>query len=310
MKNDISVIIPFLNEEDNIIDLCDTLENFVVEKSFSVEVIFVDDGSTDRSVDILSKYKFKSLSAKVIKLSRNYGSHAALRAGVSRASGDYCMFFSADLQEPVELISLLYERVIQGYDMVGVQKGEVRISLFENLFSKLSHVLIKKFAVNMFPVGGINNLMFNNKIKDQLNQNVELNSSIFLQILNMGFKSTMITCDYIERKKGKSKWTFNKKIKIFIDTFVSFSFVPIRLISIIGFLMAFFGFIFALIIAIIRIFNIYPLSIGWPTLICILMICFGVTNISLGVIAEYLWRTLDASRGRPLYIINEEKDLK
>jgi dolichol-phosphate mannosyltransferase len=193
--------------------------------------------------------------------------------------------------------------------MVGVQKGEVRVSFFEKMFSGLYSKLMQKYAVARFPIGGINNVMFNHKIREQLNNNIELNSSIFLQILNLGFRFTTIKCNYIERKKGKSKWTFSKKIKMFIDSFVSFSFTPIRFISVLGSIMAVIGFIFALIIVIIRITDLFPLSLGWPTLISILMIGFGITNISLGIIAEYLWRTLDASRGRPLYIIDEERDL-
>jgi len=310
MKSDISVIIPFLNEEENMVDLCNTLDKYAVDKPFSIEAIFVDDGSTDRSVEILCQYLFKSLHAKVICLSKNYGSHAAIRAGISRSSGEYCMFFSADLQEPVELIGLLYEKITQGYDMVGVQKGKVKVSLFERIPSIITYKLTKKFAVANFPEGGINNVLFNHKVREQLNNNIELNSSIFLQILTMGYKFTTITCDYIERKKGKSKWTFGKKIKMFIDSFVAFSFAPIRFISMLGIFMAILGFAFALMIVILRIFDLYPISIGWPTLISILMIGFGVTNISLGIIAEYLWRTLDAARGRPLFIIDEERELR
>jgi dolichol-phosphate mannosyltransferase len=310
MKSDISVIIPFLNEEENMAALCSTLDNYAVDKPFSIEAVFVDDGSTDRSVKILSQYSFKVIHAKIIRFSRNYGSHAALRAGVSRANGEYCMFFSADLQEPVELIGLLYERINQDYDMVGVQKGKVKVSFSEKITSKITYKLFRKFAVPNFPEGGINNVLFNQKVREQLNKNVELNSSIFLQILTMGYNFTTITCDYIERKMGKSKWTLSKKIKMFIDSFVAFSFAPIRFISILGCLMAFLGFTFALIVVIIRMFNLYPISIGWPTLISILMIGFGVTNISLGIIAEYLWRTLDAARSRPLFIIDEERELK
>ena len=309
MKTNISVIIPFLNEEENIPELCMSLDKYAAGKPFSIEVVFVDDGSTDSSVELLTKYPFKTVSAKLIKLSKNYGSHAAIRAGVEKASGEYCMFFSADLQEPVELIGTLYEKINENFDAVMVQKGQVKVSISEKLFSKTYAKLMRKFAVPQFPDGGVNNIMFNQKIRQELNKNKEQNSSIFLQILSMGFKTTIITCNYKERKKGKSKWTLSAKIKLFIDSFVSFSFFPIRLISALGCAMAFFGFIFALIVVIIRIFGIYQLSMGWPTLISILSIGFGITNISLGIIAEYLWRTLDASRNRPLYIIDKEIEL-
>lgn len=310
MKTDITVIVPFLNEEDNMLDLCDTLDQYADGKAFKLEVLFVDDGSTDRSLERLSAYRFQHVQAKILRLSKNYGSHAALRAGVSKAQSEYCMFFSADLQEPVELIGTLYDKIQEGYDLVGVQKGEVQIGLFEKVFSRFYARLIQKHAVASFPRGGINNVMFNSKIRDNLNRHVEANSSIFLQILNMGYRFTIITCNYHERAKGKSKWTLGKKIKLFIDSFVAFSFSPIRFISVLGILLAVLGFLFGLSVVIIRVFNIYPLSLGWPTLVSVLTIGFGITNISLGIIAEYLWRTLDAARERPVFLISEEISLE
>ena len=310
MKTDISVIVPFLNEEDNIHDLCRALDGYAQDKPYRLEVLFVDDGSTDRSVERLREYPFSSIQAKILRLSKNYGSHAALRAGVGRAQSEYCMFFSADLQEPVELIGLLYDKIQEGYDLVGVQKGEVRISAFEKAFSHTYARLIQKHAVASFPLGGINNVMFNAKIRDNLNRHIEANSSIFLQILNMGYRFTLITCNYRERAKGKSKWTLGKKVKLFIDSFVAFSFAPIRFISVLGILLAVLGFLFGLSVVIIRLFHLYPLSLGWPTLVSVLTIGFGITNISLGIIAEYLWRTLDAARDRPVFLIDEEIPLE
>ena len=152
--------------------------------------------------------------------------------------------------------------------------------------------------------------MFNAKIRDNLNRHIEANSSIFLQILNMGYRFTLITCNYKERAKGKSKWTLGKKVKLFIDSFVAFSFAPIRFISVLGILLAVLGFLFGLSVVIIRLFHLYPLSLGWPTLVSVLTIGFGITNISLGIIAEYLWRTLDAARDRPVFLIDEEIPLE
>ena len=120
MKSDISIIIPFLNEEENMYDLCDLINKYAAGKLFSLEILFVDDGSTDKSADIINQFVFSTIRVKIIKLSKNFGSHAALRAGISRATGEYCMFFSADLQEPVELIGLLFEKITNGYDLVGV----------------------------------------------------------------------------------------------------------------------------------------------------------------------------------------------
>jgi dolichol-phosphate mannosyltransferase len=309
LKECISVIIPFLNESDNINDLCRCLEEYAEKTLYNLELVFVDDGSKDKSVELLKAYEFKYTKAKIISLSKNYGSHSAIRAGVSKATSDICMFFSADLQEPVELIDMLYRRLKEGYDLVCAQKREVKVSFFEKAFSRSYASLIKKYAVKNFPLGGVNNIMFNKKIKDNLNKHIEANSSIFLQIIDMGYKMSIVDCDYNERKKGKSKWTLGKKVKLLIDSFVAFSFFPIRMVSTLGIILSILGVVFGLLIIIAKIFSLVTFSLGWPTLISILLFGFGATNISLGIIAEYLWRAYDSSRGRPVFIINEEFDV-
>jgi dolichol-phosphate mannosyltransferase len=146
--------------------------------------------------------------------------------------------------------------------------------------------------------------MFDAKVAAELNKNIESNSSIFLQILNLGFASDCIFYDKQLRESGKSKWTFGKKIKLLIDSFVGFSFAPIRLVSVIGIIFFIIGICWAAYIIFRKlVFN--DLATGWPALLCVLMVGFGITNISLGIIAEYLWRTLDSSRKRPVFIIDE-----
>lgn len=310
MTTDISVIVPFLNEEDNINDLCKVLDEYAKDKEYKLEIVFVDDGSTDRSVMLLKQYNFKYTKAKIVTLSRNFGSHAAIRAGVFKASSDICVFFSADLQEPVSLIGTVYNKLQEGYDVVCIQKREVQVSFSEKLFSRGYAKLIRKYAVKNFPLGGVNNIMFNKKVKDVLNRYIESNSSIFLQIMNMGFHMSIVDMDYNARNKGETKWTLDKKIKMLIDSFVAFSFFPIRLVSILGIIMSLLGLLFAFGILIIKLFNLLPLELGYPTLITVILFGFGITNISLGVIAEYLWRAYDSARGRAVFIINDEIMIK
>jgi dolichol-phosphate mannosyltransferase len=150
--------------------------------------------------------------------------------------------------------------------------------------------------------------MFNKKVATQVKNNVEANSSIFLQILGMGFRQASISYKKRERKTGVSKWTMAKKVKLFIDSFVAFSYAPIRLVTIIGISMFLIGSLWTLYI-ILRTLIYHNLASGWPALVSILMIGFGITNISLGIIAEYLWRTLDASRKRPVFIIDKIVEL-
>ena len=309
-KPEISVVIPFLNEEDNLPLITAALEEYVPTLGVPVEVVFVNDGSTDGSREWLEQAEFKNYTVKLVNFSRNFGSHAAVRAGFVNASADNCVWLGADMQEPLEIIGRGYQLVKEGYDLVLVQKNQVKVSKSEETFSRLYSAMIRKWAIPGYPEKGVNTIFFNKKVKDNLNANPELNSSVVLQVISLGFKQTVINMNYNERAKGQSKWTFAKKLKLLIDSFAAFSFFPIRMVSVIGFVFAFIGALMALDLVIVKIFNIRPVTLGWPTLISVLMLGFGITNISLGVIAEYLWRTLDAARNRPVYIIESVENIK
>ncbi len=308
-RPEISVVIPFLNEEENLPILINALETYAQTLPVRIEVVFVDDGSTDDSVAVLKQTAFKNFSAKIVKLSRNFGSHPAVRAGFLNASAPNCVWLGADLQEPLEIIGIGYEKIKEGYDLVCIQKKEVAVAKSEEFFSHLYSKIIRKYAIPDYPLQGVNTIFFNEKVKQELNRNVESNSSVVLQVLNQGFRQTVVDVAYSERKHGKSKWSFAKKLKLMTDSIVAFSFFPIRMVSIMGFLFAVIGGLMALYLVIIKLFNIREVTLGWPSLISVLMLGFGLTNISLGVIAEYLWRTLDAARGRPSFIIDHVEDL-
>jgi polyisoprenyl-phosphate glycosyltransferase len=305
----VSVIIPIYNEYEGIPFLVENLNAFFSEHPhLRAEVIFVNDGSKDSSVERLVEMNHVTYKAKVISLSRNFGSHAALRAGISIATGELVCFNYADLQDPLELILQMEEKTREGNEIVWAHRESTKVSLGEKTFSSTYAYLMKKFAFSNFPEKGFDIVMFNKKVVEQVKNNVEANSSIFLQILGMGFRQASISYKKRERKTGVSKWTMSKKIKLFIDSFVAFSYAPIRMVTIIGISMFFIGSVWTIyIIARKLLFN--DLASGWPALISILTIGFGITNISLGIIAEYLWRTLDASRKRPVFIIDKIVEL-
>jgi polyisoprenyl-phosphate glycosyltransferase len=305
MKHKISVIIPFLNESENIEYLCEELNRYFESTSdFSAEVIFIDDGSIDNSFEFLQNQSHHSYEARIIKFSKNYGSHAALRAGILYATGDFITFMYADLQDPINLIGRLFVECNNENEISWAVRASTRLGFFEKIFSKLYALLMKRYAIPTFPEEGFDIVMFNKKVQTTLNNQIESNSSIFLEILGLGFKQSTIKYDKELRKAGKSKWTLSKKIKLLIDSFVSFSYAPIRFVTILGLLFSFSGFVWTLYI-IARAIFIGDLNPGWPALISILLIGFGITNISLGIIAEYLWRTLDTSRKRPVFIIDK-----
>jgi dolichol-phosphate mannosyltransferase len=311
MIKKVSIIIPFLNEADNIPILINTLsEYFSRENNFKAELIFVNDGSTDKSNDLLLKLKHENYTCILVSLSKNFGSHAALRAGIKIATGDYITFLYADLQDPINLISELYDAVYNSKkDIVWATRNSTKNSFLESTFSRTYSALMKKYVSESYPENGFDIVIFSKKIGGILNSNIESNSSIFLQILTSGFNQGIIFYDKQTRKIGKSKWTLGKKIKLFIDSFVAFSYAPIRLVSILGIVLFLVGIFWSLYLVIRKlVFN--DLEIGWPALMAILSIGFGITNISLGIIAEYLWRTLDSTRKRPVYIIDEIIEIK
>ncbi len=303
-QHTVSIIIPFLNEADNVVRLKEGVSQFMSQHhDFSIEVILVNDGSTDNSVTLIKNAGFPA-NTRLISLSQNYGSHAALRAGIMHARGQYVTFLYADLQDPVDNIARLYRQAQLGNDIVWANRESDQNGLLEKTFSKWYSGLMRKYVNTAYPDKGFDVVMFNRKVAAELNKNVENNSSIFLQILGLGFRQDFITYEKLARKAGKSKWTLSKKIKLLIDSFVAFSFAPIRLVSFIGILFFLLGILWSVYIIIRKVF-FNDLAAGWPALLSILMIGFGITNISLGVIAEYLWRTLDASRKRPVFIIDE-----
>jgi len=305
VKPDISLIFPLYNEAENLGYLIPQLNLFFSEiHEIHAEVIFVDDGSSDKSVEIIRKGIHQFYTAKIIRLARNSGSHAAVRAGIFHASGEWISILAADLQDPLMLIVEMYDQCLKGNDIVVAQRRNIGADASTRLFSRYYAFLMRKYAIRDYPKKGADVLMFNTKVQEILNRNIEANSNFVLQILSLGFKKTFIAYDKVERKYGESKWTLAKKIKLLIDSFVAFSFFPIRMVSIGGILLFLIGLIWTIYI-VVRTLIFHDLAQGWPTMISILMLGFGMTNISLGVVAEYLWRTLDASRKRPVFIIDE-----
>jgi glycosyltransferase involved in cell wall biosynthesis len=309
MKPLLSVIIPFLNEQDGIPHLVTSLNSFFSdEHPFRAEVVFVNDGSTDNSLQILRQQQHLTYQAKIVSLSQNYGSHAALRAGIMHCEGGYITFMYADLQDPLELINSMFSAVSEGSEIVWACRNSTENKLSERIFSKAYSHMMRKYAVANYPKKGFDVVMFTQKTRLLLNENMEKNSSIFLQILTFGFNQRTIFYDKRARTSGKSKWTFRKKVKLFVDSFVAFSFFPIRLVSVTGICLFLLGIVWSAFL-ISRKLLYHDLVSGWPALMSVLSIGFGVTNISLGIIAEYLWRTMDASRRRPTFIVDEVIDL-
>jgi dolichol-phosphate mannosyltransferase len=298
----VSIIIPTYNEKDNLPLLYERLKDVTEKSEHEFEFIFVDDGSSDNSFNILKELTIKNSRIKVIKLSRNFGSHAACLAGLVYAKGDACTFLSADLQDPPELIQHLIDEWNKGYEVViGIREwGEKTLRLFPKIYYKL----VRRFALKNMPEMGTDVFLIDRKVVDSITAMREKNTSIFGLILWCGFNQTFITYKKDPRHKGISKWTISKKIKLFIDTFVSFSYFPIKVISLVGILFSFAGFIYASFIIFNKLFFAMPVE-GWASLMVVLLVASGVQLLMLGILGEYLWRNFDESRKRPIFIIDK-----
>ena len=210
----------------------------------------------------------------------------------------------ADFQDPIGLIISQFNEIEKGYDMVWGERSSTAYGVFEKMFSELYAKLMRQFVDQSFPSKGFDVVMFNQKVKQELDKNPEKNSSIFLQMLLLGFKQSRIEYSKVERKKGKSKWTFQKRVKLFIDSFVGFSYFPIKMVSIFGIIFFVLGMVWLFCLIVFKVIGLIEIS-GWTSVMVVLLLGFGISNIGLGIVAEYLWRTLDVSRNRPNYIVDK-----
>ncbi len=283
-------------------------ETIFDNKNIDYEIIFVDDGSKDNSYNELIKLRAKNDKIKLIKLSRNFGSHTAILAGLSNCTGDCATVISADLQDPPTIILEMLEKYKEGNKVVLAVRTDREESIVQKFFSNSYYKLMKKYAIPNMPEGGFDCFLIDRKVIEVLISMKEKNSTLMGQILWCGFKTDSIYYVRREREIGKSRWTLAKKIKLFIDSFMAFSYTPIKLMSGLGFLISSLGFLYGIYIFLNKIFNDIPIE-GWSSLMIVLLLLSGIQMIILGVIGEYLWRSFDESRKRPTFIIEEKEGL-
>lgn len=305
----ISVVIPVYFNEQNLIETVpQLLDLFKMIPDYKFELVFVDDGSEDHSLDILLDYQSKFPEIiKVIKLSRNFGSMAAIEAGFSIASGDCIGMITADLQDPPELFLEMIHHWEQGNKVIFAVRQGREDPIIQKIFSNIYYAMIRKFAIRNYPSGGFDFLLADRQVIEEVIQIHEKNTNIMTLIFWLGFKPILIPYIRRSRKKGKSRWTLGKKIKLFIDTFVAFSYFPIQLLSVLGFFVAFGAFLYGAYIFLYWLF--FGISVaGWVPMMVILTFTSGIQMTMLGILGEYLWRTLDEARNRPYFVIDEIYD--
>ncbi len=302
----LSIVIPVYFNEDNLYPLYDSLKKDILDRiSYSCEILMINDGSLDKSWEIIEELSAKDDRIKGINLSRNFGSHAAILCGLSNSTGDCAVVKAADLQEPTKMILEMVEEWEKGNNVVLAVREARKEKASNIVFANLYYSIVRRLALDNMPQTGFDVYLVDRKVIKVLDSLDERNSALTCQILWSGFKTKEILYTRQARTAGKSKWTIRKKIRLVMDTLFSFSSVPITIVSTVGVCSFLGAIIWGIVVLILKMMNAIEVE-GWTTLFIFSLGSFGITMLTLGIIGEYLWRTFDASRNRPPYIIEDE----
>ena len=304
----VSIVVPVYYNEDNLIPLYTDLKEKIINTiNYEYEIVFVNDGSKDKSFEVMQQIREKDSNVKIFSLSRNFGSHAAILCGLSKCTGDCAVIKAADLQEPTELILEMVESWKQGNNVVlAVREGREE-SKRQTFFANTYYNIVRKTALPNMPEGGFDVYLIDRKVINVLCSLDEKNSALTGQILWSGFKTSVVPYTRKAREIGTSKWTLKKKIRLVMDTLFSFSSLPITIVSGIGTISFVASIIWALCVLIFKVVGLIKVS-GWTTLFIFNLFSFVVIMLTLGILGNYIWRTFDASRNRPPYIVEVEDE--
>lgn len=310
MPMKVSLVIPVYYNEYNLRPLyADIKEKFISKINYEYEIVMVNDGSKDRSWEVMKELSEEDKNIKIISLSRNFGSHSAILCGISHCTGDCAVIKAADLQEPTELILEMVESWEKGNNVVlAVREGRDE-SRKQAFFANFYYKLVQKTALPQMPDQGFDVYLIDRKVITVLENLDEKNSALTGQILWSGFKTDKVYYHRLAREIGEGRWTLKKKIRLVMDTLFSFTSLPITIVLYVGVFSMAVAVIWALVVLVARLTGNIDVS-GWTTLFIFNLFSFGVTMMTLGILGEYLWRTFDASRKRPPYIIEEENHLE
>jgi len=308
----LSVVIPFYNESESIIALYDSLMKVLCD--YSYEVIFVDDGSIDDTLDKIKEISSQHPQIKYLSFSRNFGHQNALKAGLDSAKGDCVISMDADLQHPPSIITKLVDKWQEGFDVVyTIRKDNKKTGFLKKLSSALFYRLIKSFSNTKIPKGAADFRLLDKKVIEEIKTIKENYLFIRGLISWMGFEQTQIEYTSQERYAGKTKYSFRKMWKFAFSGITSFSTKPLQISTIIGFVIAFAAFIYGIYAIIASLFTDIKIEAGWTSLVVSVLFIGGLQLIMIGIIGEYLGKMFIENKRRPNYIIKEsniEKDAK
>lgn len=304
---DYSIVIPVYYNEGSLFPTIDSIYKEVVQQNseLTCEIIFVDDGSGDGSFEELLKIRRQYPDmVKVIKFTRNFGQVNAWIAGLSYAKGKCVAAMSADGQDPPALINqMLHAYFKEDYEVVVCSREGRDEAFYRVITSKIFYSLIKKLAFPAMPPGGFDYFLLGRRALTTFLRNVDKHPFFQGEILWMGYKTKYLS--YVRRKRdtGKSRWTFARKFTYLLDSLLSYSFAPIRLLSLTGVMVALSGFFYAVVIFLSKLLWGNPVT-GWAPIMIIILVVGGFQMLMLGMIGEYLWRTLSQVRNRDPYIVD------
>lgn len=304
MAKILSIVVPVFQNETNLHTTIPTLMGLApILNGYQLELVMVDDGSRDRSYEILMSYAEKyPANITVVKLTRNFGQVPAIQAGLRHASGDCVGIISADLQEPWEaLIEMVHVWERGGKFIIG-ERLERAERWWHRTVSGIYWYLVRRFAFPDYPTMGYDFCLLDRQIVKELNRINEKNTSIFVLAYWLGYKPVRVPIKRCLRERGKSQWSFFRKVGFTIDMLIGFTYLPARSITGMGFAIAL-GSVLYLSFALVQWYRLGTAPLGWMTVIGLLTLLGASILVAIGILSEYLLRILDEARKRPPYVI-------
>ena len=303
---------PVYFNSDTLELLYEDMKRKILGRIGDYEIVFVDDGSGDNSWEVMNRIKEKDKNVVCVKLSKNFGEHAALLAGLSVCTGDCAVTKQADLQEDSNLILEMYESWKRGNKVVLAIRESRDENPVKKFFAGCYYWLVRKTINKDMPQGGCDCYLVDRQVIKVLQMMDEKNSSLTLQVMWVGFKSEKIYYHRLDREVGKSRWTLSKKLKLVADSMMSFTSFPMKFMGTVGVLFALGAFI-GIIDVIREKLTVGTPILGYASIMCVVLFGFGLMFIMLAILGGYVWRTLAESRNRPPFIIdtvnkNEESE--
>ena len=309
MREKLSLVVPVYFEEECVIQFIKETTSTLAQLDVDWEIVFIDDGSEDRTVPIINEQAKENNNIKLIELSYNHGKQAAVSAGIKHTSGDYIIYMDPDLQDPPEEIPRFLDEIRKGNDLVfGIRKEKVdsRINI---LFSKIFWGTLNRFTGLKIPKGLAVMRIFNRKFAEKFLEYNEQNRFIEGIFMHIGLKRSVIEIEQRKRFAGQSKFNFKKKMELAFNAIFDYSELPLKLAVKLGIYISLVGFLLLISILILKL-SVINFAAGWPSLIGAIILSLGIQLFFVGIAALYIGKTYKESKQRPLYSIKSTTNIK